>query len=160
MTRHYRKYTDAQLIEAVALSTSYAQVIKRLGLVPAGGNYVNVQGYIKKLGLDTAHFLGQRSSGGKVFGPKRPIWDYLNNKCAIQSHCLKMRLIKEGIFKHKCSSCRRTKWLGATIPLELEHKDGNHQNNALENLCLLCPNCHALTPTYRGRNKGRNLKAT
>jgi hypothetical protein len=53
----------------------------------------------------------------------------------------------------KCNRCGLNEWLGVNIPLELEHKDGNHHNNQRENLELLCPNCHALTHTWRGRNK-------
>lgn len=51
-----------------------------------------------------------------------------------------------------CNRCGLTMWQNVAIPLELEHKDGNHNNNARENLEGLCPNCHALTPTWRGRN--------
>jgi len=53
----------------------------------------------------------------------------------------------------KCNLCGNDKWQGEDIPLELEHKDGNPKNNKRDNLELLCPNCHALTPTWRGRNK-------
>lgn len=53
----------------------------------------------------------------------------------------------------KCNSCGNDKWKGENIPLELEHKDGNNMNNDRSNLELLCPNCHALTDTWRGRNK-------
>jgi 5-methylcytosine-specific restriction endonuclease McrA len=55
----------------------------------------------------------------------------------------------------KCNKCSLDKWLGELITLEIEHKDGNHQNNARENLELLCPNCHSLTTTWRGRNKNK-----
>lgn len=53
---------------------------------------------------------------------------------------------------HKCEKCFNTHWLNNIIPLELEHIDGNNRNNLKENLLLLCPNCHALTDTWRGRN--------
>jgi len=53
----------------------------------------------------------------------------------------------------KCNKCGLDKWLDNDLPLELEHKDGNHFNNNRENLEMLCPNCHALTDTWRGRNK-------
>lgn len=53
---------------------------------------------------------------------------------------------------HKCEECNLTHWQGNLIPLELEHTDGNNKNNNKENLKLLCCNCHALTPTWRGRN--------
>ena len=53
----------------------------------------------------------------------------------------------------KCYNCNLTNWLGFNIPLELEHINGDNRDNRIENLILLCPNCHALTPTYRGKNK-------
>jgi 5-methylcytosine-specific restriction endonuclease McrA len=55
---------------------------------------------------------------------------------------------------YRCSSCLNSEWVGKPIPLELEHKDGNSGNDASDNLCMLCPNCHALTPTYKVKNKG------
>ena len=56
-----------------------------------------------------------------------------------------------------CNKCKLSEWLGNEIPLELEHIDGNHHNNERSNVEVLCPNCHALTPTWRGRNK-RKIK--
>ena|SRR5882672_2557929 len=56
---------------------------------------------------------------------------------------------------YKCSECSLSEWRGKKLSLELEHKDGNHQNNEPENVCLLCPNCHSQTPTFRGKNKGK-----
>jgi 5-methylcytosine-specific restriction endonuclease McrA len=66
---------------------------------------------------------------------------------------LRIRLIRDEIFKRECSCCHGTQWLGKLIPLELDHINGCNKDNRLENLRLLCPNCHTLTTTYRGRNK-------
>jgi hypothetical protein len=57
---------------------------------------------------------------------------------------------------HRCNGCNLDEWRGQPLVLEIEHKDGNNQNNARENLEGLCPNCHSQTPTWRGRNKGRS----
>jgi 5-methylcytosine-specific restriction endonuclease McrA len=57
---------------------------------------------------------------------------------------------------HICESCKNTEWLNEPIPIELEHIDGNNKNNVKENLQLLCPNCHAKTSTYRGKNARRD----
>lgn len=56
---------------------------------------------------------------------------------------------------HRCESCGLSEWKNEKIPLELDHIDGNSDRNEKENLRLLCPNCHALTPTWRGRNHGK-----
>lgn len=55
---------------------------------------------------------------------------------------------------HQCEVCKNTEWMEQPIPLELHHIDGNHKNNHLDNLQLICPNCHALTDTYKARNTG------
>ena len=70
----------------------------------------------------------------------------------IQSYVLKQKLIRDGIKEAKCELCGSTEWMGKPIPLELHHRDGDHYNNNLDNLEILCPNCHALQPNYRGRN--------
>lgn len=53
-----------------------------------------------------------------------------------------------------CYKCKNKEWNGLSIPLEIEHVDGNSSNNNLKNLILLCPNCHAQTLTYKGANRG------
>ena len=149
-----RTWTDEQFIVAVEKSISVAEVLNRLGLKPVGGNYKSFGLHSKRLGVDTSHFTGQSWSSGKSLNSKRPIEDYLNNLVGISSFNLKRRLIREKIFKAKCYSCGLEKWLGKPIALELEHLDGIHSNNSLENLTLLCPNCHSQTETYRGKNIG------
>ena len=144
-----KKYTDEEFIEAVKTSISVRQALQKLGVIPAGGNYASFHRRVKKLGLDTSHFKGQGHSAGQTIGPKRPIEDHLSNKYGIKSHALRQRLIREGFFSAKCYQCGLKEWNNQPIPLELEHKDGNHNNNNLDNLTILCPNCHAQTPTYR-----------
>ena len=78
--------------------------------------------------------------------------EYLNNSQDIQSNKVRIKLLQEGYKEYKCEKCGATQWLGNPIPLELHHKDGNRYNNTLENFELLCPNCHALTDSYRGKN--------
>jgi len=67
---------------------------------------------------------------------------------------LKMRLIRERLKQARCEACGRDRWNGTHIPLELDHINGRRDDNRLDNLRILCPNCHAQTPTYRGRNIG------
>ena len=78
-------------------------------------------------------------------------WINQNQKIKHSKHSIKKFLIK--LYGHRCSKCEMSSWNGQPIPLELEHKDGNSENNIPENLCLLCPNCHAQTPTWRNRKQ-------
>lgn len=78
--------------------------------------------------------------------------DYIKNT---PFHLLHKSTIKKILINergHKCERCQTEKWLENLIPLELEHIDGDNTNNIKSNCILLCPNCHAFTPTYRGKN--------
>ena len=146
------KFEKESLENIIKESFSIREALQKLNIIPAGGNYQTIKKYIKKFSIDTSHFKGQGWSKNKKLPHKRPVEDYLSNKFPIQSYKLKNRLFKEGIFdKHICNKCKNTEWLGKAIPLELEHIDGNNQNNNLSNLELLCPNCHSFTLTYRGK---------
>ena len=83
------------------------------------------------------------------FMKTRDMSEYLDNKVPMQSDKLKVRLINEGYIDPVCDICRRDYWIGESIPLQLDHINGNNDDNSLENLRLLCPNCHAQTPQYR-----------
>lgn len=154
-----RKYNEQQLRAAIKNSASLAQTLKALGVAPFGGNYHVLRRAIKHFHLDTSHFTGQLWNKGRMVGAKQPLRKYLNNEIQIRSSQLKKRLLSEGLFVRICSSCLNAKWLGQPIPLELDHIDGNHSDNQLSNLRLLCPNCHALTPTYRGKNRASKLSS-
>jgi len=147
------KYTENQLVEAVKNSASMRQVLLALNVAAYGGNYDVLRKAIKHFTLDTSHFTGQAWNRGKNLPPKRSVQQYLQNQVPIQSFKLRNRLLKEGILEHKCSNCNRYTWLNTAIPLELDHINGNNKDNRLANLRLLCPNCHALTPTYRSKKR-------
>jgi len=146
------KYTLEQLLEAVKTSKSYRQVLVQLNVVPAGGNYQTLKKAINYYDLDISHFTGRAWNKGRTFAPHRPLSDYLDNKQPIQSYKLKKRLFKEGLFIIKCERCENTRWENEIIPLELHHLDGDTKNNNLDNIQMLCPNCHALTDNYRAKN--------
>ena len=67
---------------------------------------------------------------------------------------MKARLIKEGYIEYKCAICGIKDWLGQPLSLQLDHINGINDDHRLENLRLLCPNCHSQTDTYAGKNKG------
>jgi len=147
-----RTWTDKQLTNAVKKSFSYSSTLEKIGLRPTGGNYEQVKKYIKELELDTSHFTGQRWNRGKTFGSKVNLNDKLKKDTNHNSNRLRKQLISQGIFEKKCYGCNLDKWLDNPIPLELDHINGIKTDNRIENLRILCPNCHALTPTYRGKN--------
>lgn len=148
-----RKWNEEQLRVAVKNNKSVRGVLLELGLAPKGGNFATIKKAIEVYNIDSSHFTGQLWNKGRhvVCNPASSIEAILNNDVEYPSYKLKIRLIKAGIKEEKCERCGNTEWLGSTIPLELHHIDGNHKNNNLSNLQLLCPNCHALTDNYRGR---------
>lgn len=150
-----RKYTDEELINAVKESKAIRQVLTKLNLREAGGNYFFVAKRIKELKIDISHFHGRgwRKGTGKPFKDPIPLKDILvKNSTYTNINRLRKRLIDEGVFEAKCYNCKNTEWLGIPISLELEHKDGDRTNHSRENLTILCPNCHAQTKFYRAKN--------
>lgn len=151
-----RSWTDEQLVIAVANSRSIRAVINELGLLPAGGNYVQVKARIEALGIDILHFTGKRWNQGTMYHTKsRPVLTSLLVKgSVVQSYKLKKRLYEEGVKDQKCELCGWCETsIDGRIPLELDHINGEHSDNRIENLRVLCPNCHSLQPTHRGKNK-------
>lgn len=91
-------------------------------------------------------------------GIKNPIEVYLvDNRPETNRVVLKERLLKEGLLEDKCSRCGIIDWNDEPISLQIHHKNGKGKDNRLENLCILCPNCHSQTETFAGRNSRKNI---
>jgi len=151
-----KKWSIEQLKTAAKESSSIRQVLFKLGLVPAGGNYVQVQSYLKLHKVDTKHFKGKAWNKGMLGRsmPHIPIEDILVKDSSYQSYKLKNRLFRLGLKSPKCEMCGwAKKSIDGRLPLELDHINGNRMDNRIDNLQILCPNCHSLQPTHRGRNK-------
>lgn len=152
------KYSDDVIRRAVSESKSWAGVCRILrGIDNKKAVLTGMQWHIrnraKDAGVDSSHFTGQAWNRGQTFGPKRSVEYYLcKGGPFIKSNDLKKRLIRDGLKKHQCESCMGTEWMGHPIPIELDHIDGDHDNNLIGNLRILCPNCHAQTETYCGKN--------
>lgn len=150
-----RKYTVDDVRKAVADSLSVAGTLRILGIKPIGGNYRTINRIIKENDIDISHFTGQGWNVGLKFRPNKGMDDTLiftaNSpyKCSwrLREH------YKALTGKRACDCCGLSEWQGQPIPLEIHHINGDNRDNRLENLSLVCPNCHALTNHYRGRGK-------
>lgn len=150
--KKYENFTKEELTEFCRSSESYRELASKIGYSPDGGSAIKaVKEMIELYQLDISHFKGQGHTKN-LNKYRTPIEKYLNNEIQITSHKLRKRLLEEGIFEYKCSCCGLKEWLNQPIPLELHHKDGNKNNNNLENLELRCPNCHYFTDTYKTKN--------
>ena len=106
--------------------------------------------YLARMGIE---YAGQRNKIGQQKGPRKyvPVIEYIQGSY-VRSALLKEKLLREGYKENYCEICGLSEWLGKPLILELHHKDGNHYNNNLNNLMILCPNCHSQTEFFRGRN--------
>ncbi|MBD2724632.1 HNH endonuclease signature motif containing protein [Hymenobacter armeniacus] len=151
--------TDDEFRQAVAESLSVRQVLGRIGLVPAGGNYKTVHARIARLELSTAHFTGAAwNQGSRYRTLGKPFsWDgiLVENSTYASTFRLRNRLVQHVLKEARCEGCGLAEWRNEAIPLELHHANGVNNDHRLTNLQLLCPNCHALTINYRGKNQRR-----
>ena len=147
---------------AARKSRSIRQVLSHLGLKEAGGNYSQIKKYLTLCEIDTTHFKGRgwnKGLKGIATTPRIPIENILVKNSTFQSHKLKIRLYKSGLKQPRCEECGWAKESeDGRIPLELDHINGDASDNRLNNLRILCPNCHSLKPTHRGRNLGQKAK--
>jgi len=130
-----------------------ADFCRKVGWVPRGDNYKIFHKYVKEYNLDISHFTGCKTNIGNKLNKNKELTvkEYINNNTIVRGSTLIKKLINENLKEHKCEKCGNTEWLGEPIPLELHHINGDNTDNRLENLQMLCPNCHALTDNYRGK---------
>ena len=134
-----------EILQWVSENRSKAYMARELGCNPK-----TINPLLERLGIQ--YDGNQSGKGYEKNREKMTLKEYLEQSKDIQSNKVRIKLLDEGLKEHKCECCGLTTWLNQPIPLELHHKDGNRYNNVLENFELLCPNCHALTDSYRGKN--------
>ena len=136
--RKYREYSDQDVVKYSKEVNSIAQLLGKLNLRQAGGNFANMKRLLQKLNIKTDHWKSQAWNKGQQLKD----WSKYSNMKHFRKHLLKKR-------NFKCESCNRKTWNKKQIPLEIHHVDGDRTNNKLDNLKVLCCNCHAITKTWR-----------
>lgn len=152
--KKWEKFSKEEIEQFVKDSTSYAQLARKIGYDVKSSNgsaYRAVHQMIDELNLDTSHFTGQ--------GWNKDNFDY-SRFCygkSIKTACaLPAIAVLRG---YKCECCGLSEWMGKEITLEVHHEDGDSLNNELDNLQLLCPNCHSMTDNWRGKGiKKKNVE--
>lgn len=142
--------TEEQWKEIIKNSSSKAEVARKVGR--CGGTDFNkrLDKYIKEHCISIEHFTGRYGEHGE----KYQIQDIFIENSPVARKVIKEYIAKYNLLEYKCSICgNRGEWLGTSLTLQLDHINGINNDNRLENLRWLCPNCHTQTPTYNGKNK-------
>lgn len=154
-------WTDEQFIEAIETSTSKVEVLRKLGSKLGGTNYGRIKIHATKLGLDLAHLkfnFKEHLDEIRFGGHRQSLEEILVLGNVHRSHVrLKRDLLLHRGFLNRCffEDCPTrllVEWRGAPLTLHLDHINGNRFDYRVDNLRLLCPNCHTQTSTYAGKN--------
>lgn len=162
MTNKIYELTDEQFVSMLKNSTTISEVLFKLGYSVKGNSwgYSQVKQRMTDLNLDFSIFKGKNSiyknTAVKTITPEM----LFKNNCKHNRNVLRRYIIKNRLIPYKCSICGLTTWNNKTISLELDHINGMNNDNRLENLRFLCPNCHSQTTTYGSRNNKINYPAS
>jgi hypothetical protein len=147
------RYTEAQARAAIAASRSYAEALRRLGMRAAGGNHRTIRRYAEEVWrIPVGHFDPVAARNAPLGRPALPLSDVLVAGSIYQRARLKERLFAEGLKDRRCELCGQDElWHGRRMSLILDHVNGVHDDNRLENLRIVCANCNATLDTHCGR---------
>lgn len=160
-------YTKEWLQDLCKDSYSLSEVLRKAGRAPGGGNQQNLKKKIQEFKIDNSHFTGQLWKKGKnketdsriKSVEKYTLEEILTEDSIITQKVLRGYIERHNVIEYKCVFCGCDgHWFGGIISLELDHINGENNDNRKINLRYLCPNCHATTETYRGKNKALNAQ--
>ena len=163
--RNYRRFKELsheEIRSSLEKARSIYQALLELGIAPSSGNYARAREFIAESGIDVSHMTGQGWNRGDTLGLRIlntiPLERILvKDSTYTCTSLLRKRLISAGLKKQACECCGLDEWNGRKISFELDHINGDRFDHRLGNLQLLYPNCHAQTPTHRGKNIGSGI---
>jgi predicted RNA-binding Zn-ribbon protein involved in translation (DUF1610 family) len=148
------KYTREYIEDLVKTSKSIWEVVeKTTTMKKTEGNFNYISRLIKRYNIDKSHFPDGRIGQNRI---EKPLSEYLvkGKYLTLNGNRLKGKLYKAGLKENKCEECGQGEiWRGAKISLILDHIDGDRDNNELNNLRIICPNCNAALDTHCGKNR-------
>lgn len=147
------RYSEDQARAAIAASLTYSEALRRLGMRAAGGNFATLRRYAKDIWqIPVDHFQPYRGAVARP-GTARPLTEVMVERSRYSRGQLKQRLFNEGVKQRACELCGQGEiWHGRRMALILDHVNGVANDNRLENLRVVCPNCAATLDTHCGRN--------
>lgn len=151
----FEEYNKDELQEILNNSNSFKEALEKIGLAGVGNNYNTLHTYIDRYNLSTDHIEKHRKDtiSHNKYNTKEIFIDAIENgKCKSKSQNIINNLVKYELKEYCCEICGINSWNDKYIRLELHHKNGKHEDNQLDNLQFLCPNCHSQTDNFRALN--------
>lgn len=152
------KLSDEQFVELLKNSSTISEVLFKLGYSVKGNSwgFAKIRQRMSDLNLDGSVFKGKSPITKYGTLHKVNASDILKPNCKHARSVLRRYVIKNNLIPYRCAICGCVEWQGRTLSLELDHINGINNDNRIENLRFLCPNCHSQTTTYGSRNQQRN----